>query len=101
MNSVWKPFLEQMNVILITLDLDGNFTSVNPTAEQIYALSEAQLLGHPFNTVLDLYSHEKAAMMLERTIAEGGVSEWELDHVRPDGPNLVGIYHIGDLGGIR
>ena len=89
MNSVWKPFLEQMTVILITLDLEGVFTSVNPKAEQIYALSEAQLIGLPFYTVLDLYSHEKAAMMLERTIAEGGVSEWELDHVQPDGPPIL------------
>ncbi len=89
MNSTWESFFKQMNVILITLDLDGNFTSVNPTAEQIYAQSEAQLLGLSFYTVLDIYSHDKAAMMLERTIAEGGVSEWELDHVRPDGPPIL------------
>ena len=89
MNSIWEPFLEQMNVILITLDLDGVFTSLNPKAEQIYARSEAQLLGQPFFAVLDLYSHDKAVMMLERTIAEGGVSEWELDHVQADGPPIL------------
>ena len=84
-------FFEQMNVVLIALDLDGNFTSLNPRAEQVFLRSAADLVGQPFSTVLDPFSHEKAAMMVERTLEEGSVTEWELDHLQGDrAPILLG-----------
>jgi PAS domain S-box-containing protein len=91
MNQPWNSFIEQMNVVLLTLDMEGNFISLNPTAEKIFSRPAAELIGKPFTVVLDPFSHQKAAMMIARTLAEGGVAEWELDHLRGDDtPVLLG-----------
>lgn len=82
---------QQTSIIMLTLDRDGNFTSLNPAGERFFARPAALLLGRPFSEVLDPFSHRKAALMLERTFVEGGVTDWELDHLQPTGlPLLVG-----------
>jgi two-component system, NtrC family, sensor kinase len=83
--------VQQSNVIMLALDQAGCFVALNPAAERFLARPAADLLGQPFTTVLDPFSHEKAALMLDRTLAEGGVVDWELDHLQPTGaPVLVG-----------
>ncbi|MDQ2998934.1 MAG: PAS domain S-box protein, partial [Chloroflexota bacterium] len=82
---------QYIDVIMLTLDCAGLFTSLNPAAERCFACPSAELLGRPFTTVLDPFSTEKAALMIVRTLSEGGVTDWELDHVQPAGsPILVG-----------
>jgi PAS domain S-box-containing protein len=111
MDQLWCALFKQMDVVLFTLDAEGKFTSLNPMAERVFGYHEEELVGKPFTTVLDPFSHEKAAMMLERTLKEGGVSEWELDHLqsgkapillgysttvlRDDPGNIVGLGAIG------
>ncbi len=91
MDQNWYRFTLDMNLILLTLDLNGNFTSLNPLAEKIYHHSAAELIGVPFISVLDPFSQEKAEMMVKLTFTEGGVNEWELDHVQPGtAPILIG-----------
>jgi PAS domain S-box-containing protein len=84
MNSYWNQLFQQINVVLITLDKEGNFTSLNPAAERIYCMPAAELIGKPISTVLDPFSHEKAAVMIQRTFQFGEVVEWELDHIQED-----------------
>jgi PAS domain S-box-containing protein len=80
---------QDMGVIMLTLDGAGMFTSLNPAAERCFARSAAELLGQPLTTVLDPFSAEKAATMIARTLSEGGVTDWELDHVQPAGPPVL------------
>ncbi len=98
---------QQSGQVMLTFDLAGRFTSLNPAAARQFARSATDLLGLPFETVLDVYSHAKARLMLERTLVEGSVSDWELDHLQPDGsPVLIGyttslLYDdTGELTGI-
>jgi PAS domain S-box-containing protein len=91
MHPFWKEFISQTQVVMLALDKHGNFIAVNPAAEKVFARSAAELVGNPFSYVLDPYSHEKAVLMIVRTLQEGSVMEWELDHLQPDGvPVLLG-----------
>jgi PAS domain S-box-containing protein len=65
----------QIDVIMFTLDCAGAFTGLNPAAERCFGRPAAELLGQPFTTVLDSFSAEKAAMMIARTLSEGGVTD--------------------------
>jgi len=81
----------EIDLILIELDSDGRFFSLNPAAERLFHKSEADLVGQPFHTVLDSYSHAKADQMVALTLKNGSVKDWELDHSQPDRePVLVG-----------
>jgi PAS domain S-box-containing protein len=87
----WESLINQMNIAMITLDLAGNFTGVNAEAERIFDQPADKLIGEPFSVVLDSFSYEKANLMIERTMKEGSVSEWELNHIQPDqSPILLG-----------
>jgi PAS domain S-box-containing protein len=88
---------QHIDVIMLTLDCDGMFTSLNPAAERCFACSSVELLGRPFSTVLDPFSAEKAAMMIARTLSEGGVRDWELDHLQPAGPPILVGYTTAAL----
>ncbi|HSM26125.1 MAG TPA: ATP-binding protein [Anaerolineaceae bacterium] len=85
----WERLIQQMNTTMITLDLAGNFTGVNAEAEKIFDQSAEYLIGKPFTVVLDPFSYEKAKLMIERTLEEGTVSEWELNHIQSDGPPIL------------
>lgn len=80
---------QQSPMIMLTLDREGRFTSVNPAAVQLFRRPTDALLGQPFTLVLDPFSHTKAHLMLEQTFAEGGVLDWELDHLPPDAPPVL------------
>jgi two-component system, NtrC family, sensor kinase len=83
--------LQQLHVPIISLDLDGRFTSLNPAAENLFARQASELIGQPFDTVLDQSSHEKADLMFQRVFENGQVDDWELDHARTGSvPFLVG-----------
>ncbi len=76
-------------MIMLTLDLGRRFTSLNPAAAQLFGRPAQQLLGQPFETVLDPFSQAKGQLMLERTLVEGGVEDWELDHLQPEAPPVL------------
>jgi two-component system NtrC family sensor kinase len=90
MDSV-SLLLRQTSVLWIVLDRQGNFVALNPAAEKLFAHSAVALVGLPFATVLDAFSHDKASLMVTRTLAEGQLVDWELDHIQVSGaPILVG-----------
>jgi PAS domain S-box-containing protein len=84
--------VQQSSLLMLTLDLEGKFTGVNPAAERLMGRDAASLIGQPLTVVLDPYSHAKAALMLERALAEGQVAGWELDHRQPAGPPVLVAY---------
>lgn len=89
---VWPTLLfEQTSLVLLTLDPAGIVTSMNPAAERLCGRPAAECIGQPFETMLDPFSHTKARLMLKHTFAEGGVQDWELDHLQPErAPILIG-----------
>jgi two-component system, NtrC family, sensor kinase len=87
-----QTLLDQTALPIFALDDQGLFTNLNLAAAQLFGREAASLLGQPFHTVLDPYSHQKAALMLEKTTLEGGVNDWELDVLPAQGlPVLVSI----------
>lgn len=91
LQALAASLVAQTPVVLVTLDCAGNFTSLNPAAVRLFGHPAADLLGKPLTTVLDPFSHTKANLMVEQTLAQGSVADWELDHLRPDGElTLVG-----------
>lgn len=87
-----EPPLEQAALPFVALDETGRFLALNPAAERLYGRPAAQLVGAPFAEVVDTYSREKAEHMVSRTLAEGSVTDWELNHPRPDGPPTLVSY---------
>jgi two-component system, NtrC family, sensor kinase len=82
-------FFAQTADLALVLDGAGRFVALNAAAEKLFGRPAAELLGQPFTTVLDPFSHEKAALMLARTLAEGRVTDWELDHLQGGGPPVL------------
>lgn len=80
---------QQSPLVMLILDPRGTFTNLNPAAEHLFARPTAELIGQPFETVLDPFSHAKARLMLERTFADGAVYDWELDHLQPNAPPIL------------
>ena len=64
MSSTHALLFQHMNVIMLTLDCAGMFTSLNPAAERCFACAAVELLGRPFTVVLDPFSAEKANLMI-------------------------------------
>jgi PAS domain S-box-containing protein len=100
--NVWESatpslLFQHIDAIVLTLDCDGMFTSLNPAAERCFACAVEELLGRPFTTVLDPFSVEKANLMIARTLSQGGLTDWELDHVQPDGPPILVGYTTATL----
>ena len=98
---------DQLNIVQIILDINGDFIGLNPAAERLFGKTVNELMGRHFTTVLDPFSRKKALLMIEKTFSEGGVSEWELDHLQSDdSPVLLGystsILHdeAGDVTGL-
>ncbi len=89
MNPPAFALFEQIQIVMLTMSLDMSLTSLNPAAERLFARPASELLGRAFTTVLDPYSHAKGVLMLERTLADGCVTEWELDHIQPHGPPVL------------
>ena len=82
---------DHTDFILIVLDSEGRFISLNPAAARLFHLSPIELVGQSFHRVVDDYSFSKADLMLSLTLENGGVKEWELNHTQPDSePVLVG-----------
>lgn len=85
--------LQQADLPLLTLDAAGRLLELNPAAAGLLGRPAAELVGVPFVDLVDPFSREKAAHMLEQAIAEGAAHDWELNHPRPDGPPALVAYH--------
>ena len=89
MKGAAPALLARTGSVILTLDRDGVMTYLNPAAERLCGRAARELIGELFVAVLDPYSQDKAALMLERTLADGSVTDWELNHVQPEGPPVL------------
>lgn len=85
--------LQQADLPLITLDAAGRLLALNPAAAALLGRPPADLISTPFVDLVDPFSREKAALMLEQALTEGAAHDWELNHPRPDAPPALVSYH--------
>jgi two-component system NtrC family sensor kinase len=89
--KVESLIFDQTDFIVFGLDLTGRFIAMNAAAERLFNPGKKDLAGQPFHAVLDSYSYSKADQMINLTLQNGSVRDWELDHCQPDAePVLVG-----------
>lgn len=85
-------FFYLSNLLMVALSPQGMIWQVNPAFEKMLGRSAAELVGQPFSTILDPFSHEKASRMLAMALQTGPDLEWELDVLPKAGmPKLVGF----------
>ncbi len=78
--------------LMLLLDLEGRITDANPATATLYGRPAHELVGVPFQAVLEPGSQTKAGLLLARTLAEGAVTDWELSHWRPGAPPVLISY---------
>ncbi len=98
-NALDQMLWQQTPIVMLALDAAGRFTALNPAAAALFGHPATSLLGQPFTVVLDSFSHAKAALMVQRTLAEGSVADWELDHLSADGSLVLVGYTTCRLTG--
>ena len=92
---------ENASDILFTLDLDGNFTSINKAAEQIFGYSREEAMGANAALMMRRGSYEEASQR-QQQIADGKIRPLEVELFARDGRKVAleitmrVIYHDGE-----
>lgn len=89
----YRELVENANDVVYTLDLEGNFTSVNKAAESITGYSREQLLNRNLTEFLTPESIEANRAMLERKLEGEERTNYEMDIRAADGRILT--FEIG------
>ena len=83
---------EQANIGFLCMEINGVITAVNPQSEVLFSTSKDDILGKSIFDFVDPYSRLKTQTMLDMTIEEDGVSDWELDIMVANSiPILIGF----------
>ena len=84
---------ENANDMIFTLDLLGNFTSINRAAYASFGYRVEELLGKGLQDVLTPESFEYAMTTLQRAVAEKsdlmGIQPWEFEGLKKDGTKVL------------
>jgi len=84
---------ENANDMIFTLDLLGNFTSINRAAYASFGYRVEELLGKGLQDVLTPESFEYAMTTLQRALAEKsdlmGIQPWEFEGLKKDGTKVL------------
>lgn len=89
--NIEQLIVDQTDFIVFGLDPAGYFISTNLVARKLFNMAQIDPVGQHFHSVLDSYSFSKADQMIQLTLQNGSVKDWELDHAQPDSePVLVG-----------
>ncbi|NTU83925.1 MAG: PAS domain-containing protein [Chloroflexales bacterium] len=84
--------VQQALLPFLALDAEARILALNEAAATLYGRPAAGLIATPFAEVVDLYSREKAALMVAQAMAEGVTYDWELNHPRVDAPPTLVTY---------
>ena len=88
----YRDLIEHVRDWVFTADLAGNFTSVNPAAEQLTGFSSAELRGMSFFDVVAPKDRERLERILTRPVAGAPEEHAELQLIRKDGRRLfIGV----------
>ncbi|MBI4594217.1 MAG: PAS domain S-box protein [Candidatus Rokubacteria bacterium] len=82
----YRALFDNANDVIYTHDLEGRFTSINPSAERVFGFERGEGLGRSVFDVLAPEHVEQAREMIAQTLREGAPpSVYELDAVSRDG----------------
>ncbi|MFZ1462742.1 MAG: ATP-binding protein [Anaerolineae bacterium] len=81
--------------IVLTLDRQGAIVDANPSALRLLG---DQICARAWIDLLDLFSQEKGRLLLANSWRDGSASDWEVDHVKPDGELMLVSYTTFQLG---
>ncbi len=103
----YRELFEDANDIVFTVDLAGNFTSVNKAGEQITGYTRDEAPKTNFAQIVAPEHLRLARQMIQRKLAEGGATRYELEIVAKDGRRVALevstrlIYHNGKPVGVQ
>ena len=84
-----QAIFETASDLIVTLDLDGTFTSVNRAAEITLGLDRTDLIGQPFTSFLTSSSASYAQERLQKALQRDPVSPtFEIEACRSDGTHV-------------
>lgn len=87
-----KAGWNQANIGFLCMEINGRITAVNPQIEILFSSQETAIIGKSIFDFVDPYSRQKTQTMLELTIEEEGVTDWELDIMVANSiPILIGF----------
>ncbi len=81
----YHQLFNHANDIIYTIDLQGNFTSINKTAERVVGYTNEEAHGRHYSFVLAPESLERAKEMVAREHTGGGPTTYELELLTKDG----------------
>ena len=86
----YREIFDNANDIIYTHDLEGNFTSLNQTGEQLTGYSKSEVIGMNFSQVVVPEQMKIARQMLEQKLRNNEVSTvYELDILSKHGKRLT------------
>jgi PAS domain S-box-containing protein len=76
----------------LCMDLSGRITAINPRIEELFSTPANAITGRTIFDFVDPYSRQKTQTMIDLSLSEGGVKDWELDIMVANSiPILIGF----------
>ena len=84
-----QELFENAKDIIFTLDLDGNFTSINNSAVEVMGWSKAEALGINLKTLVAPEHLSLCRQMMQRILNDEPLQQFEINLVRKDGQKVL------------
>lgn len=84
-----EELFESANDIIFTLDLDGNFTSINNSAVEVMGWSKAEALGVNLKTLVAPEHLSLCRQMMQRILNDEPLQQFEINLIRKDGQKVL------------
>jgi PAS domain S-box-containing protein len=81
----YRELFEHANDLVFTVDLDGKFTSMNQTAEEITGFSRSELLGADLSVLVPPKYVDKVREMMRHKLATHERTRYEIEILAKDG----------------
>lgn len=88
--NLTSSLIEQAGVSILTVDLNGIITGLNPAAEKLYGYPASDILGQPFSQLVLVYSRPSHERIMSLVLREG--QPWDVNFeclTRDIGPRLM------------
>jgi len=85
----FHDLFENAKDILFTLDLEGNITSLNKSAEDVFGWSRSEVLHNSIKEFVAPEHRNLCAQMMQRILQEEPVENFEISLLRKDGRRVI------------
>ena len=90
-------FWGQTSTAMMMLDEGGMILAANPAAAALFGHPVHELVGCSLSKFLDLFSRDKAALMLAEAVSKGSAMDWELDVLTPETRPKLALFSVDCL----